>query len=216
MSLKVYYRSTIIIKHHIWLPRYADPGLNYWLVTILKLWKIRYQNLHKQFHYRCWLRFQRRNSKELYLLARSLVNAALLCHAFDFCFQYSRYRPCPKDYFTRKCNAKWSTLPIQEWSWIWSYQEMVGPVFWRSIKSFANAKNHLSLLSYGQWEDIEGEETRKDLFAYNKDLYIENPRNISDEIMITTPARAPQNYFSDGYMNLLWILTCVESFYISA
>ena len=93
---------------------------------------------------------------------------------------------------------------------------MVGPVFWRSIKSFANAENHLSLLSYDQWEDIEEEEARAELFAYYKDLYIKNPRNVSDEIMITTPARAPQNYFSDGSMNSLWILTCVESFYISA
>ena len=69
-----------------------------------------------------------------------------------------------------------------------------------------NAENHLSLLSYDYWEDIEEEETRAELFAYYKDLYIENPKNVSDEIMITTPARAPQNYFSNGYLNKLWIL----------
>ena len=37
-------------------------------------------------------------------------------------------------------------------------------------------------------------------FAYYNDLYIQNPSNISDEFIITTPARAPLNYFSNGYM----------------
>ena len=37
-------------------------------------------------------------------------------------------------------------------------------------------------------------------FAYYKDLYIENQRNLTDELIITTPARAPLNYFSNGYM----------------
>ena len=37
-------------------------------------------------------------------------------------------------------------------------------------------------------------------FAYYKDLYIENQRNLTDEFIITTPARAPLNYFSNGYM----------------
>ena len=56
------------------------------------------------------------------------------------------------------------------------------------------------MLSYDHWTDNK----IKREFAYYKDLYIENRRNISDEFIITTPARAPENYFSKGYM------VCVE------
>ena len=64
------------------------------------------------------------------------------------------------------------------------------------IKSFAKKfDNHLSLLSYDRWTG-----KREMEFAYYNDLYIQNPSNISDEFIITTPARAPLNYFGNGYM----------------
>ena len=62
------------------------------------------------------------------------------------------------------------------------------------LKSFVNATNHLSLLSFDGWDDERQKE-----FAYYKDLYIENQKSFSDEVIITTPARAPMNYFSNGY-----------------
>ena len=66
------------------------------------------------------------------------------------------------------------------------------------MKSFGIAKkndNHLSLLSYDGWMN-----KREMEFAYYKDLYIENQKNISEEFIITEGARAPQNYLSNGYM----------------
>ena len=44
-------------------------------------------------------------------------------------------------------------------------------------------------------------------FAYYKDLYIENQRNLTNEFIITTPARAPQNYFSSGYTIAILFVT---------
>ena len=74
-------------------------------------------------------------------------------------------------------------------------------VFLRSIKSFGTAGKydyHLSLLSYDLWPDKRERE-----FAYYKDLYIENQKNISGEFIKTIPARAPRNYYRNGYMNFL-------------
>merc|ERR1719454_2574202 len=53
--------------------------------------------------------------------------------------------------------------------------------------------NHLSLLSYDRWTG-----KREMEFAYYNDLYIQNPSNISDEFIVTTPARAPLNHFSES------------------
>ena len=72
--------------------------------------------------------------------------------------------------------------------------------FWGSFQSFDNAKQSPTLLSHqwknNSWQDIE--------FAYYKDLYINNQENLSNEFIVTTPFRAPQNYYSNGYMILLW------------
>ena len=40
---------------------------------------------------------------------------------------------------------------------------------------------------------------RETEFAYYKDLYIENQKNVSGEFIKTATARAPRNYFSNGY-----------------
>ena len=69
-----------------------------------------------------------------------------------------------------------------------------------SFQSFDNGKQSPTLLSHkwkkNSWQDIE--------FAYYKDLYINNQENLTNEFIVTTPFRAPQNYYSNGYMILLW------------
>ena len=65
------------------------------------------------------------------------------------------------------------------------------------FESFANAANHWTLLSFDGWKDKKQIE-----FAYYRDIYIENQKNFSDEFIRTTPARAPQNFFSKGYITL--------------
>ena len=63
------------------------------------------------------------------------------------------------------------------------------------FKSFANATNHLTLLSYDGWEDDKTDE-----YVYYRDIYIENQKNFSDELIVTAPARAPQSFLRNGYM----------------
>ena len=65
------------------------------------------------------------------------------------------------------------------------------------FESFANAANHWTLLSFDGWKDKKQIE-----FAYYRDIYIENQKNVSEEFIRTTPARAPQNFFSKGYITL--------------
>ena len=71
--------------------------------------------------------------------------------------------------------------------------------FLGSIQSFDNAKQSPTLLSHqwkqNSWQDIE--------FAYYKDLYIKNQLNLSNEFIVTTSFRAPQNYYRNGYKILL-------------
>ena len=63
------------------------------------------------------------------------------------------------------------------------------------FKSFTNSTDHLTLLSYDGWDWDDRNHIE---FAYYRDLYIGNQKNFSDEFIITTPARAPANYFSNG------------------
>ena len=71
-----------------------------------------------------------------------------------------------------------------------------------SIKSLNNAKQSTTLLSHDwkkkSWQDIE--------FAYYRDLYINNQQNLSNEFIVTTPFRAPQNYYSNGYLICLKLI----------
>ena len=70
------------------------------------------------------------------------------------------------------------------------------------FKSFVNTTDHVTLLSYDDWE--EKDEKIFNQFAYYRDIYIENQKSLSNEFIITTPARAPQNYFRNGYMTFLY------------
>ena len=70
------------------------------------------------------------------------------------------------------------------------------------FESFASAKNHWTLLSFDGWKDKKQTE-----FAYYRNIYIENQKNFSDKFIRTTPARAPQNYFSNGCMTLFRVDT---------
>ena len=64
-----------------------------------------------------------------------------------------------------------------------------------TLKSFTDSIDHLTLLSYDGWDWDDRNHIE---FAYYRDLYIGNQKNFSDEFIITTPARAPANYFSNG------------------
>ena len=61
--------------------------------------------------------------------------------------------------------------------------------FRRFFSSFTNTDDQLTLLSYDKWDDKTENE-----YAYYRDLYIENQRNVSDGHIQTTPMRAPRNY----------------------
>ena len=48
------------------------------------------------------------------------------------------------------------------------------------------------------------EDDKTDEYAYYRDIYIENQKNFSDELIVTAPARAPQSFLRNGYMTLLY------------
>lgn len=66
--------------------------------------------------------------------------------------------------------------------------------YYQFRKSFDDAEQHPTLLSH-PWKGKKEME-----FAYYRDLYIKNEKNHSDEFIVTTPARAPRNYYRNGYL----------------
>ena len=66
--------------------------------------------------------------------------------------------------------------------------------YYQFRKSYSDAKQYPTLLSH-RWKGKKEME-----FAYYRDLYIENEKNLSDEFIVTTPARAPRNYYRNGYL----------------